>query len=45
MSCSRCGDDRVPANLTIVDGKPICPECLYKQASHDWTHQTLAKGA
>jgi hypothetical protein len=39
MTCTSCGAERVPANLT--DG--VCPECRYQVAQHQITHQVPAE--
>lgn len=41
MKCARCRAARSPANLTLVAGEPVCPECLAKKAEYDITHQVI----
>jgi recombinational DNA repair protein (RecF pathway) len=39
--CARCHAPRPPANLTLIAGERVCPECLYRKAEYDITHQVI----
>jgi formylmethanofuran dehydrogenase subunit E len=43
VTCSQCGTERAAANLTLVDGVPWCPLCLFKKAEYEYTHQKVTR--